>query len=144
MSTSSYLYGQASVKAMRAERCRAAADALDRRRAALTERHRPVVALHTEAVWKGRAATSSRMRLHRVIGAALYSLGLDLATTSRALWGAAEGLDREAAALRSQARAAAAADARAARAEAEAREARAAGSPDRVVDTSAAAALWAR
>ena len=91
MSTSSYLYGQASVKAMRAERCRAAADALDRRRAALTERHRPVVALHTEAVWKGRAATSSRMRLHRVIGAALYSLGLDLATTSRGAVGCGRG-----------------------------------------------------
>ena len=99
---------------MRAERCRSVADTLDVRRAALAERHRPVVALHREEVWRGGAAAASRIRLQRVIGAALYSLGLDLATASRALRSEASGLEQEAIALRAQARA---------RAEAEAREA---------------------
>ena len=71
MSMSSYLYGQASAKSMQAERCRTVADTIDLRRAAVTERHRPVVALHREEVWMGRAASASRVKLHRVIGAAL-------------------------------------------------------------------------
>lgn len=98
---------------LRAERCRSVADVLDRRRAALTERHEPVVALHHAEVWRGRAATASRTRLHRVIGAALYSLGFDLATTSRALRSEASRLEQEAAALRRRARAIAQAEARA-------------------------------
>ena len=53
----------------------------------------------------GRAASASRAKLHRVIGAALYSLGLDLATTSGALRSQASRLDQEAAALRSRGRA---------------------------------------
>ena len=54
----------------------------------------------------GKAASASRARLHRVIGAALYSLGLDLATTSGALRSQASRLEQEAAALRRRGRAA--------------------------------------
>ena len=98
----------------------------------MAERHRPVVALHTDSVWKGRAASARRQKLRRVIGAGLYYLGHDLATTSRALHGQAAELDLEAAALRRQARALAEAESRAAAealAEAEARAA--AGVPGR-------------
>ena len=90
------------------------ADVLDRRRVVLAERHRPVTALHHEEVWRGRAATASRNKLRRVIGAALYSLALDLATASRALRGEAARLEEEAAGLRARARALADAEARAA------------------------------
>ena len=99
---------------MRAERCRSVASQLDSRRAAMTERHQPVVALHNEDVWKGRAASASRQKLRRVIGMGLYYLGIDLAATSRALQGQAAELDREAAALRRQAQIQAEAEARAA------------------------------
>ena len=90
------------------------ADVLDRRAAVLTERHRTVRALHREEVWRGRAATASRTRLESVIGAALYSLGVDLATASRALRSEASELKHEAAALRRRASALAEAEARAA------------------------------
>ena len=90
------------------------AEVLDRRRGVLAERHRPVAALHHEEVWKGRAATASRHKLRRVIGAALYSLALDLATASRALQGEAFRLEQEAAGLRARARALVDAEARAA------------------------------
>ena len=103
MSTSSDLYSQASAKAIRAERCRTVADALDARRAALVERHHPVAALHRDEVWRGRAATISRQRLRRVISTGLYYLGVDLATTSRALRGEAGHLDQQAASLRRRA-----------------------------------------
>lgn len=99
---------------MRAERCRSVAAALDSRRTALTGRHQPVVALHNEDVWKGRAASASRHKLRRVIGMGLYYLGVDLAATSHALQGQAAELDREASALRLQAQAADAAEERAA------------------------------
>ena len=102
-SGSSQLSGEATLRLVRADRCRSVADTLDSRRAAVVERHQPVVALHREEVWRGRAATVSRSRLSRVIGAALYSLGLDLATTSRALRAEASRLEQEAAALRRQA-----------------------------------------
>ena len=104
----------------RAARCRSVADTLDVRRAVVVERHRPVAALHLEEVWRGRAATASRATLQRVIGAALYSLGADLASASGALRSEATSLEHEAAALRTRARIAAEAEARAA-AEAEAR-----------------------
>ncbi|MYG98682.1 MAG: hypothetical protein F4144_04355 [Acidimicrobiaceae bacterium] len=97
---------------MQAERCRSVADTIDRRQAAMIERHQPVVALHREDVWMGRAASASRAKLLRVIDAALYSLGLDLATASRALRSEAGRLEHEAAALRSRGRAAAEAEAR--------------------------------
>ena len=71
-------------------------------------------ALHHVEVWRGRAASASRTRLRHVIGAALYSLGFDLATASRALHSEASRLEQEAAALRSRARALAEAEARAA------------------------------
>ena len=100
---------------MQAERCRSVANTLDLRRGALAERHRPVVALHREEVWRGRAATTSRTRLHRVIGAALYSLGLDLATASRALRSEASRLEQDAAALRNRARTLAETEARSVR-----------------------------
>ena len=90
------------------------ADVLDRRAAVLAERHRPVTVLHHEEVWRGRAATASRTRLRHVIGAALYSLGVDLATASRGLRGEASELLQEAAALRRRATALAEAEARAA------------------------------
>ena len=80
----------------------------------MTERHQPVVALHNEDVWKGRAASASRQKLRRVIGVGLYYLGIDLASTSHALQGQAADLDREAAALRRHAQAIAEAEARAA------------------------------
>ena len=99
---------------LRAERCCSVADVLDCRRSALTERHQPVAALHHEDVWRGRAATASRTRLRHFIGAALYSLGLDLATASRALRSEASRLEQEAASLRQRARALAEAEARAA------------------------------
>ena len=67
----------------------------------------------------GRAASASRAKLQRVIGAALYSLGLDLATASRALRSEAGRLEQEAVALRSRGRAAAEAEARAAHAPAQ-------------------------
>ena len=102
MSMSAYLFGQATAKIVQAERCRSVADTIDLRRAAVTERHRPVAALHREEVWMGRAASASRAKLHRVIGAALYSLGLELATASRALRSEAGRLEQEAAVLRSQ------------------------------------------
>ena len=105
MSISDQLFQQATLNMLRAERCRSVADVLDRRRAALTDRHEPVVALHHAEVWRGRAATASRTRLRHVIGAALYSLGFDLATTSRALRSEASRLEQEAAALRRRARA---------------------------------------
>lgn len=109
---SAYLYGQATARIMQAERCRSVADTIDRRQAAMIERHQPVVALHREDVWMGRAASASRAKLLRVIDAALYSLGLDLATASRALRSEAGRLEHEAAALRSRGRAAAEAEAR--------------------------------
>ena len=112
--SSSQLSSAATFKLVRADRCRSVADLIDHRRAAVTERHQPVVALHQEEVWRGRAATVSRTRLRRVIGAALYSVGLDLAATSQALRGEASRLEQEAAALRRQASALAAAEARAA------------------------------
>lgn len=99
------LDSQAAARMMQAERCRSVADTIDLRRAAVTERHRPVMALHREEIWMGRAASASRAKLQRVIGAALYSLGLDLATTSRALRGEASRLEQEAAVLRRQSRA---------------------------------------
>ena len=105
MSSSDQLFQQATLKMLRAERCRSIADVLDRRRAALTDRHEPVVALHHAEVWRGRAATVSRARLRQVIGAALYSLGFDLATTSQALRSEASRLEQEAAELRRRARA---------------------------------------
>ena len=114
MSSSSQLFQEAALKAVRAERCRSVADVLDRRRVVLVERHRPVAALHHEGVWRGRAATASRHQLCRVIGAALYSLALDLATAGRALRGEASRLEQEAAGLRARARALADAEARAA------------------------------
>lgn len=104
MLSSYHLFQQATLKMLRADRCRSIADVLDHRRAALTSRHEPVVALHHAEVWRGRAATASRIRLRRVIGAALYSLGFDLATTSRALLSEATRLEQEAAALRRRAR----------------------------------------
>ncbi len=73
-----------------------------------------MTALHHEEVWRGRAATASRTRLRHVIGAALYSLGLDLATTSRGLRSEAFELEQEAAALRRRASVLAEAEARAA------------------------------
>lgn len=105
MWSSDRLFQQATLKMLRAERCRSVADVLDRRRVALTDRHEPVVALHHAEVWRGRAATASRTRLRHVIGAALYCLGFDLATTSRALRSEASRLEQEAAALRRQAHA---------------------------------------
>ena len=90
------------------------ADVLDRRAAVLAERHQPVAALHHEEVWRGRAATASRTRLRLVIGAALYSLGADLAAASRGLRSEASELEQEAAALRRRASALAEAEARAA------------------------------
>lgn len=112
--SSSQLSSAATQKLVRADRCRSVAEALDRRRAAVTERHEPVVALHREEVWRGRAATASRTRMRRVIGAALYSVGLDLAATSGALRGEASRLEQEAAELRRQARVLAEAEAAAA------------------------------
>ena len=100
---------------MQAERCRSVADIIDLRRAAVIERHRSVAALHREEVWMGRAASASRARLQHVIGAGLHSLGLDLATASRALRSEAARLEQEAAVLRTRGRAAAEAEARAAR-----------------------------
>ncbi|MYB85625.1 MAG: hypothetical protein F4X85_00200 [Acidimicrobiaceae bacterium] len=114
MSSSSQLFQEAALKAVRAERCRSVAEVLDRRRVVLAERPPPVAALHHEEVWRGRAATASRHKLCRVIGAALYSLALDLATASRALRGEASRLEQEAAGLRARARALADAEARAA------------------------------
>lgn len=105
MSSSDQFFQQATLKMLRAERCRSVADVLDRRRGALTDRHEPVVALHHAEVWRGRAATASRARLRQVIGAALYSLGFDLATTSQALRSEASRLEQEAAELRRRARA---------------------------------------
>lgn len=99
--------------------CRVVAETLDSRRAVVADRPRPVVAMHHDGVWKGRAATASRARLHRVIGATLYSLSRDLATTVRALLDEASRLDTEAAALQRRAQIQAAAEARA-RAEADA------------------------
>ena len=110
-----YYHSQATARIMQAERCRSVADTIDLRRVAVIERHQPVVALHREEVWMGRAASASRAMLQRVIGAALYSLGLDLATASQALRSEAGRLEQEAAALRSRGRAAAEAEARAAR-----------------------------
>ena len=114
MSASTQLFQEAAVKVLRAERCCSVAEVLDRRRVVLAERHQPVAALHREEVWRGRAATASRHKLCRVIGAALYSLALDLATASRALRGEAFRLEQEAAGLRAKARALADAEARAA------------------------------
>ena len=91
------------------ERCRAVAHALDVRRAALTERCQPVLELHNEAVWQGRAATASRERLRRTAGSSLHFLSLDIAATSRALLEEASMLAREAAVLRRRARSAEAA-----------------------------------
>lgn len=113
MSSSSQLFHEAALKALRAERCSSVAEVLDRRRVVLAERHRPVASLHHEEVWRGRAATASRHKLRRVIGAALYSLALDLATTSRALRDEASRLEQEAAGMRARARALADAEARA-------------------------------
>ena len=114
MSASSQLFEEATLKALRAERCRSVAEVLDRRRTVLAERHQPVTALHHEEVWRGRAATASRIKLRRAIGAALYSLALDLATASRALRGEASRLEQEATGLRARARNLAGAEARAA------------------------------
>lgn len=114
MSGSAQLFQEAALKALRSERCHSVAEVLDRRRVVLAERHRPVAALHHEEVWRGRAATASRIKLCRVIGAALYSLALDLATASRALRGEASRLEQEAARLRSRARTLADDEARAA------------------------------
>jgi len=114
MSSSTQLFQEATLKALRSERCRAVAEVLDRRRVVLAARHRPVAALHPEEVWMGRAATASRQKLRRVIGAALYSLALDLATASRALRDEATRLEQEAARLRARAGALADAEARAA------------------------------
>jgi len=126
-STSAQLYGRALALEQRAERCRITAHTLDVRRAALVERHQPVVLFHTEAVWKGRAASLSRQHLRRVTGLSLHLLGVDLAATSRALLSEADALSQESAVLRRQAAEAAAAEAEAARvAAAEAEAARAA------------------
>ncbi len=108
---------------IRAGKCRQVAEILEARRAALVERHRPVSELHSEDVWRGRAALASRMRLRRVIGVGLYYLGVDLASTCRALRGEAESLEREASDLRTQAHAAAQAEAAAAVASAARRDA---------------------
>lgn len=109
---STQLFQRATLKMLQAERCRSVAEVLDRRRAVLIDRHRPVAALHHEEVWRGRAATVSRTKLRRVIGVALYSLGFDLATASVALRNEASKLEGEAASLRSRARSLAEAEAR--------------------------------
>ena len=126
---------------MRADRCRTVADELDARQAAVTERHRPVATLHREDTWSGRAATASRQRLHRVIGASLYYLGQDLARTSGALRGEAVGLDDEAAAFRRRGQAAAEAEARAAAAKAQVDAAKASATAAGAAARRAAAAL---
>ncbi len=71
-----------------------------------------MLALHHEEVWRGRAATASRTKLRHVIGSALYSLGLDLATAIRALRSEASSLEQEATDLRRRARALAQVEAR--------------------------------
>ncbi len=98
------LYADALALEVRAERCRRTASLLELRRAAVTQRHQPVLALHNDTVWQGRAATASREHLARVTGRSLHHLGEDLATTARALHAEAEGLSDQAAALRRQAR----------------------------------------
>ena len=92
----------------------------------MSERLHPVKALHTDEVWKGRAATFSRVRLHRVIGNAVHHCDNELRTVVQALRSEAVELQQEAAALRRQAaaeaeRAAAAAQAAAMAAAAAAR-----------------------
>ena len=99
-------YGYATALERRAERCRAVAEVLEVRRAALIERHRPVMELHRETVWKGRAATASRERLMRATGVSLQMLVGDIAATRRALHGEAANLTREAVAMRRRALAA--------------------------------------
>lgn len=101
--TAAQFYAEALALDGRAERCRAVARTLETRRAVLTERHRPVVELHREEIWKGRAASVSRQHLQRVTGLSLYYLGVDLAATIRALLDEAASLSMEAAVLRNRA-----------------------------------------
>lgn len=100
------LYGAATALDVRAERCRGVARVLEARRAVLIGRHEPVIQLHSEAVWMGRAASASRERLRRVMGVSLYLLGQDLAAVTRALLAEADTLNTEAGAVRRRARAA--------------------------------------
>ena len=99
-------YGYATALERRAERCRVVAEVLEVRRAALVERHRPVMELHTETVWKGRAATANREHLMEVTNVSLQMLASDLAATRQALLGEAANLTSEAAAVRRRALAA--------------------------------------
>ncbi len=105
--SSAALYDQASEAAKRAAHCRDVAQRLDVRRGALVDRHREAAALHTDAVWRGRAAEVSRTRLHNVIGRGLHSVGADLVSTIAALYNASTGLDNRAASLWAQAEVAA-------------------------------------
>lgn len=117
--TSYSLCEQGDAAAVRAERCRVTADAIDARRRRLRERCEPVLALHTEQVWRGRAAEASRERLRRMSGQSLHFLESDLAGISASLHAEAERLDGLAASWRYEAQLRAQAEERAAQAERE-------------------------
>ena len=95
-----WLFDAARERFRRAEQCLRVAGALEVRRSLLATRPEAVVALHTDAVWMGRAASASRETLRRQVAEPLHFLGLDLAAIGRLLRSQAELLEQEAYGLR--------------------------------------------
>ena len=94
------LLDAARERSRRAEDCLRVAGSLEVRRALLATRPEAVVALHTDAVWMGRAAAASRETLRQRVVQPLHFLGLDVAAIVRRLRSHAAELEREAYELR--------------------------------------------
>ena len=94
------LLDAARERSRRAEDCLRVAGSLEVRRALLATRPEAVVALHTDAVWMGRAASASRETLRQRVVQPLHFLGLDVAAIVRRLRSHAAELEREAYELR--------------------------------------------
>lgn len=82
---SARLAHEADLRASQARRCLETAALIDGRRRLLAGRSVPAVARHSEAVWRGRAATASRERLTDMVLRPLGSADRDLAAIVVAL-----------------------------------------------------------
>lgn len=95
-----WLLEAARERSLRAGECLRVAGSLEVRRTLLATRTEAVVGLHTDDVWRGRAAAASRDTLINRVVHPLDYLGLDLAAIVRLLRSQAELLEQEAHGLR--------------------------------------------
>lgn len=95
-----WLLEAARERSLRAGECLRVAGSLEVRRTLLATRTEAVVGLHTDDVWRGRAAAASQDTLINRVVHPLDYLGLDLAAIVRLLRSQAELLEQEAHGLR--------------------------------------------